>query len=116
LGWWSGRWKRYALFYPGVGDERVNHEVTVSMDDKPFGRGGTDRRGGGTYTWLRERESEERLKASDEGAGAGMAMNEMRRSKEEGKYQRRYEEMEMLMRMDIYSSDFVLRRIGMRGC
>lgn len=39
---------------------------------------------------MRERESEERLKASDE--GAGMTMSEMRRSKEEGKYQRRYDE------------------------
>lgn len=104
--------KRYALFYPGVGDERVNHEVTVNTYDKQVVR--IEEEGRGSYTWLRERESGERLKASDE--GAGMVMCEMRTSKEEGKYQRAMRRMDMLMRVDIYSSDFVLRRIGMRGC
>jgi hypothetical protein len=37
------------------------------------------------YTWLRERESGERLKASDEGAGM-VRMSERRASKEEVKY------------------------------
>lgn len=44
----SARWKRYGLFYPGVGDERVNHEVAVSMYDKPCDRGGTGE-GGRTH-------------------------------------------------------------------
>jgi hypothetical protein len=73
---WGGGGKRKgkgwgnALFYPGVGDKRVNHEVTASGSDKLlWGRGYDERKKRGAYTWLRERESGERLKASDEGAG-----------------------------------------------
>lgn len=33
----KGKGKGNALFYPGVGDKRVNHEVTASGRDKPLG-------------------------------------------------------------------------------
>jgi hypothetical protein len=64
-----------ALFYPGVGDKRVDHEIAGSgICDEPGG----GRNGKRAYTWLRERESGERLKASDEGAG----MLEQQRSRD----------------------------------
>jgi hypothetical protein len=40
-GWSKGEgWgkERSALFYPGVGDKRVDHEVTVNDNDKASGR------------------------------------------------------------------------------
>jgi hypothetical protein len=54
------------LFYSGVGNKRINHEIPVYGYDKLRDRGVLGRR---TYTWLRERESGERWKASEDGAG-----------------------------------------------
>ena len=68
---------------------------------------GEERRAG-AYTWLSERESGERLKASDEGAGMGGGCVCVCVRLENWRICWRSE-----ARMEvIYSSDFALRRIG----
>jgi hypothetical protein len=62
------------LFYPGVGDKRVDHEIAVRSIWLAIG-GRWRRKGERAYTWLRERESGERVKASEEGAGMANGMD-----------------------------------------
>lgn len=85
-----GRGRGHALFYPGVGDKRVNHEIAAKwhMISEHRWRGG----GARAYTWLRERESGERMKASEEGAGmveclgwAGEPGRQLENMEEEGR-------------------------------
>lgn len=67
------------LFYSGIGNKRIDHEIPCKGACDKLPDKGVRGKEVGTYTWLRDRESGERRKASDDGAGMAERGNKVRR-------------------------------------